>query len=231
MRQIHLFLSVSTLVITYYVLSFWADPVASKTVVAFTIMFMMSWLSLAYMKQYYKLPDGAGFPVDWDEDLDRRGLGLCLLSTLGIFVVSIAFTGIFSRAVLYVPEAKALGVLETGSTLTTQILNELLYQTFIVSAGEESLKLSVIVGLTLMLQHSRNAFLRSRCREVGALIPIGFWAFLHAMIAYSNIYMTVAAFAAGVILFWLLLRLKSLLGVILTHAWYNTIVRVVSLLA
>lgn len=225
-----MFLSVSTLIIAYYILSFWSDPVAGKTVLAFGMMSYGSWIALGQMGQYYKVPDGGGFPIDWDEDLDRRGLAECFLAALGIFLVSMFFTGVFGQAVLYVPEAKALGILETGASLTNQILNEVLYQTFIVAAAEESMKLSAMVGLTLQFRHSANQFLRSRSREVAAVLVIGIWAFLHAMIAYQNIYMTLAAFLAGIVLFYLLLRTKSLLAVIVAHSSYNAVVRVITLL-
>jgi len=246
MRQIHIFLVLSVPIVTYYILSYWGDPLGSKTVVAFVLMSVMSWLALREMRDYYRIPNG--FAIDYDEDLDRRGLGLCALTTLAIFLVSIVFSGLLGgqqiagksgvellvflamNAVLYVPQALRLGIFETATSVFNQLLNEAVWQTFIVSAGEELLKLSSIVGITFRFQKSASPFLRSHYRELGALIPISVWAFLHAMIAYSNVYMTLAAFIAGCLLFWLLLRVKSIVGVILSHSGYNTLIQAIKIL-
>ena len=229
MRQLDLFLSISSVIIAYFVLSFWSDEQARWTVVAFAIMSFGSWIALHRMEKYGTTHGGS--PLDYDEDLDRHGLAECFLAALGMMLVSMFFTGIMGRAVLYVPAAaKMLGILETGSALTNQILNEALYQTFVVGAAEESMKLSAMIGLTLRFRNSAYSFLRSRSREAAAIIVISIWAFLHAMIAYQNVYMTLAAFVAGLILFYLLLRRKSLLGVIVAHSSYNLIVRIISMI-
>ena len=199
----------------------------------FSAMFFGSWIALNRMEKYGVTR--AGSPVDYDEDLNRSGLSRCVLASVGIFLVSMIFTGLFGQAVLYVPKSTMLGVMETAFAtvpVLTRILNELLYQTFVVAAAEESMKLSAMIGLTWKFRSSANEFLRSKAREAAAAIVVGFWALLHAILAYSNVYMTVAAFVAGLILLWQLFDTKSILAPIVTHGpLYNAILQIIKIVA
>jgi membrane protease YdiL (CAAX protease family) len=101
--------------------------------------------------------------------------------------------------------------------VTSELVDDLLYNFVLVSPAEESMKLA---GMLAIYRLWRNEYV-----SVG--LPVGFWAVLHAYHAYIGslqAIFVISAFASGLILYAVLKLTGSLENAIVSHAIYNGIV-------
>jgi hypothetical protein len=118
-----------------------------------------------------------------------------------------------------IPEALTLGYtlsfIATPSSVSTIFLSLLLFGLVMAATSEELLKLTMFAELKE----------RYGSRWYGVFLyvgfPVGFWALLHGIQAYSNPLLIVPAFINGVVLLVLLWRTKCILSCVLSHWLYN----------
>jgi hypothetical protein len=171
-------------------------------------------------------PKEEGSVPDWDEDL-KASHGVWIFLGLAAIVVITTFI-LSSGRLFYIVtwnEIQSLGqlsVIPTSSDFYLRVFQETVWQTFIVSYSEESLKLAVILVFTRALQNYQPLD-----QIIGAGFPILIWAQFHSMLAYGqNTMMILAAFLAGVVLYIMLRITGSVLVPVIIHAGYNLFVTV-----
>lgn len=227
-RDLLLFLAFSlALIFTIYGLRNVSDP-ETYLQLDFYHKLMMGWIVLLGYMAYYGRPGAGG--IDFDENLSFQALLSSLFALIALLLLSIlaapalalsGFAPLFSipRLQMTIP---ALG----------GILDEFCKQLFIVAHGEEVMRLApaLIFAQILKDTHLRTIRLRPIGIDLGTAdaivagaIPSAFWAWFHAIKAYSSSALLPMIFMAGMILFLLTLKTRCLLASILVHALYNTV--------
>lgn len=223
-RDLILFDVITALGITHFLLKTKGTPLEMVTIM-FTLMWVMSMVILVMLRVYGGRSGQTGDVVDYDENLERQHLpwlfgSLAAIAVINILLVS-GLRGAVRFSAIYVPRPSLAQVPGTFSGTAT-ILDDLLYNFFLVSQAEESVKLMSILALYRKTQN----FMLS------AGIPIGIWAVFHAYLAYLGQGMEVlviAAFISGIVLFIALRQTKSLLNAVISHGLWNSIVILSSL--
>jgi len=106
---------------------------------------------------------------------------------------------------------------------SSTVLDDVLYNFFLVSQAEESVKLMAILAL----------YRKTKNEILSAGLPIGAWAIFHAYMAYVGQGMDmflIAAFLSGIVLYVVLRQTKSLLNAVIAHGIFDTIVILSSLI-
>ena len=187
---------------------------------AYIIMWLISLILLAWMRMY---GGERGDLVDYDENLKRRHLSLVFGAVAAISILcNLAVSGVSAAGAIYVPQPSLWTMPQTLSRVSA-IANDLLYNFVLVANAEENMKLAAMLAI----------YRKTRNRWLSILLPVGFWAVLHAYQAYTGPYlwiMVLAAFASGLILFKLLEETRSLENAIIAHGVYNSIVVLARLL-
>jgi len=145
---------------------------------------------------------------------------LAAIAAINILLVS-GLRGAIRFSAIYVPRPSLAQVPGTLSGPAT-VLDDILYNFFLVAQAEESVKLMAILAL---YRKTGNAL-------VSAGLPIGIWAVFHAYLAYLGQGMDIlllAAFISGIALFIALKQTKSILNLVISHGLWNSIVVLSSL--
>jgi len=214
----------TTLVIVHFFLSTQGTSLATATTI-YAIMWLMSLVILAMLRVYGGRSGQEGDLVDYDENVGRAHLPWLIGSVAVIAIIGGLAAAAVSRGItvglLYVPRpslAQAQGLFGTAS-----VLDDVLYNFFLVAQAEESVKLMAILTL----------YRKTRNELVSTGLPIGIWAIFHAYMAYVGQGMDmflIAAFVSGIVLYIILRQTKSLLNAVIAHGIYDTIVILVSLI-
>ncbi|MEM3793310.1 MAG: CPBP family intramembrane glutamic endopeptidase [Candidatus Bathyarchaeia archaeon] len=233
-RDLLLFLAFSlALIFTIYGLRNVSDP-ETYLQLDFYHKLMMGWIVLLGYMAYYGKPGSGG--IDFDENLSLQTLLSSLFALIALLLLSI----LAAPALALSPSQPRSGFAPLFSIPRLQmaipalggILDEFCKQLFIVAHGEEVMRLAPAL---IFAQILRDTHLRAiRLRPIGidlgtadvivaGAIPSAFWAWFHAIKAYSSLALLPMIFIAGMILFLLTLKTRCLLSAILVHALYNTI--------
>lgn len=222
LRDFKLFVMFSPFFLVLFALSAVAsgNQATLNTIYIFFAMYAASGIGILFYMYTYGEPevDGA-YRIDFDENLNLNSVIIIIIGVLLLFAIS-TFFGSLQRGLFYVP---LISVVPTIAVLdpVKKSLTEFLWQVFNVAYGEEMLKLVAILALT-----QRFRKLGDPTREIlGAGFPIIGWGLLHAQLAYAgNMYMTMGAIFAGVVLYGAMRFANSVLASIMIHGIYNTIV-------
>jgi hypothetical protein len=152
---------------------------------------------------------------DWDENFQWWHLGVILASVSAIYSLNTLFLGPLSSAF---PEPMSGTLTPISFALIPQVwanlIQQVLWQTFVVAFAEETLKIAVI------LPFSR----RWQLEFIMAPVVIGIWAEGHSVLAYGGAFWPlVAAFAGGIIIYAVIRITRNLLVGVASHAGINLI--------
>jgi len=216
-RDFILFECLTALIIGHALLST-ANTAEQTQVFFYALLLVMNFVCLILIHLYYK---EGGQLVDYNENLTERSLIFILIGVLGVFVCCAIITSAWTSSVIYVPTF-AFQIAVDLPAFTTVVL----YNIALIANSEETTKL---VGHNALYMYLMNHFPKKKkeVEFVSAVLPIGFWATLHAYIAYVGPILwqlVAAAFVAGLIIFAVMWKTKSLLAAITTHGLYNIIV-------
>lgn len=107
------------------------------------------------------------------------------------------------------------------SSVSTIFLSIALYGLVMAATAEELMKLAGFAELKERFSKYPNG----RTRWYGVFIyvgvPVGFWAILHGISAYDNLWAIVPAFINGIVLIVFLWKTKCIFACILSHFFYN----------
>jgi membrane protease YdiL (CAAX protease family) len=183
----------------------------------------MSLLVILWFKVYYK---DTSQLLDFDENLTAGGLVWVLLGIIGALGISTFMVSNFAKTGYYISSiwvpTTTLG-LSVGSVAIPKIWNDFLFTLALVVTAEECSKLVTSLGIYIWFKR----FLGKTWASIVAIAaPIGGWAYLHtyANPAYQTqfaLIFVVTAFLAGLLMFYVMKRTKSLLAAMLVHAGYN----------
>lgn len=191
-------------------------------------------LSLVVLVAFQVWQKESGLIVAYDSNLDFWGLMLIALGVMGSlavasYLVSNYVTASVGTVVssIYVPVTK-LG-LTVGQLQLPGFYSDVLFTLTLVAPAEECAKLVTSVGLYSWLGGVFGRGGQAEAKVISAVTPIVVWALLHTYRnpMYQGQYMLVmvlTAFLAGLIIFAVMQRTKSLLAAILCHAIYNIII-------
>jgi len=222
-RDLILFDVLTVLVIVHFFLSTQGTSLATATTI-YSIMWLMSLVILAMLRVYGGRSGQEGDLVDYDENVGRAHLpwligSVAVIAIIGGLAAAAVSKGI-TISILYVPRpslAQAPGIFGSST-----VLDDVLYNFFLVAQAEESVKLMAILAL----------YRKTRNELVSAGLPIAVWAIFHAYMAYVGQGMDmflVAAFVSGIVLYIVLRQTKSLLNAVIAHGIFDTIVILSSL--
>lgn len=152
---------------------------------------------------------------DWDENFQWWHLGVILASVSAIYALNTLFLGPLSTSF---PEPMSGTLAPISFALIPQVwanlIQQALWQTFVVAFAEETLKIAVI------LPFSR----RWQLEFIMAPVVIGIWAEGHSVLAYGGAFWPlVAAFAGGIIIYVMIRITRNLLTGVSVHAAVNLI--------
>jgi len=152
---------------------------------------------------------------DWDENFQWWHLGVILASVSAIYSLNTLFLGPLSSAF---PEPMSGTLAPISFALIPQVyanlIQQALWQTFVVAFAEETLKIAVI------LPFSR----RWQLEFIMAPVIIGIWAEGHSVLAYGGAFWPlVAAFAGGIIIYAVIRITRNLLVGVASHSIINVI--------
>ncbi|MGB9022407.1 MAG: CPBP family glutamic-type intramembrane protease [Candidatus Bathyarchaeia archaeon] len=152
---------------------------------------------------------------DWDENFEWWHLGIIMASVSAIYALNTLFLGPLSTAF---PEPMSGTLAPIAFALIPQVwanlIQQILWQTFVVAFAEETLKIAVI------LPFSR----RWQLEFIMAPVVIGIWAEGHSVLAYGGAFWPlVAAFAGGIIIYAIIRITRNLLTGVIAHAGINLI--------
>ena len=187
----------------------------------YIIMWLVSLILLIWLRLY---GGERGDLVDYDENLKRRHLPLVFGSVAAISILcNLAVSGVSTAGAIYVPQPSFAWSMPQEASRISAVANDLLYNFVLVANAEENMKLAAALAI----------YRKTHNKWLSVLLPVGFWAFLHAYQAYTGPYlwiMIAAAFASGLILFKLLETTRSLENAIIAHGIYNSTVVLARLL-
>jgi membrane protease YdiL (CAAX protease family) len=189
-----------------------------------TALLTVSLVVLFGFKIYY--PNNQGMLLDWDENLNVDALLYVILGAVGCLFLAMFLTTWFVQSAtlvssIFVPVTKLS--LQVGATTLPKFWSDVLYTIALVVTAEETSKLVTSLGLYLWLKD----FLGDMTSKVVAVVtPILGWALLHTFEnpAYQTQYWFVfvgSAFACGLIMYYAMLKTKSLLAAMVIHAAFN----------
>lgn len=182
---------------------------------------MVSLVVIVWFRQYYQEPHQI---VDYDENLDLYGMLYVAGGLAAIILVQSLLIRSISKSLIYVPSVQ-LG-LEFGQLIIPKFWADILFQWTLVATSEECVKLVVMLALFLWLK-DRVGKTPAEIVAVGS--AVGGWAFLHTFRnpdyqSQFGMVMVLGAFLAGLVMFLVMKRTKSLLASILIHSCYNCFV-------
>lgn len=189
-------------------------------------------LCLLFIYTYYR-EDGQ--LVDYNNDMTVESYIYIIAAIVIMFMVSAVFTAPYKTTAIYVPTFAT-----TSFALSfnfSAFSYAALYNIALVANAEETTKLVGHNALYMYLNGSgRNRRERyitfhnykiSLVKFVAIVVPIAFWACLHAYIAYVGSLLwplVLSAFVSGIVLYYVMHKNCSVLAAIITHGIFNLIV-------
>lgn len=167
----------------------------------------------------------AANPFVFDANLNIYSLIYIVLGTLGVLVVSTFMVRQFVASSLYVPTTKLQMQLPAGIELPP-FWADVLFNVALVAPAEEFGKLVTSISFYNAIKGTFGDFAG---KAVSVTIPVFSWAILHVYrnLQYQGAYMGVmvsTAFIAGIIMYAVLWKTKSLLASIFVHILYNSVI-------
>lgn len=185
---------------------------------------LISFMVLLGLKYYHR--DKELF-VDFDEDLNVGSWLWIAVGTFAVFVVSSFFVKAFAESSIYVPSFQ-YGIVYLQQFQLPPYFNDVLFNIVLVAPAEELSKLVTMQVLYLFMYKGASRSHSWGIKEAVAVgVPVGIWSILHVYRnpAYiGNLMLVVSAFIAGLIIFAVLYKTKSILAAILCHGFYNSLV-------
>jgi len=218
-RDLIFFDVITALGIVHFMLKTKGTALETVTTI-YTVMWVMSLVVLMMLRVYGGRSGQEGDIVDYDENIRRDHLLWLIGSVAGISIINgLAAAGVaqgahlFSSYVFQPSLAQATGTFSGTATL----LDDILYNFFLVAQAEESIKIAATLAI----------YRKTRNLPISAGLPIAVWALFHAYLAYIGQGLDVfliSAFVSGVILFIVLMKTKSLINAVIAHGIWNSIV-------
>lgn len=196
----------------------------------YLMLLLMNLVCLLFIMFYYGEPEQDHEQlVDWDENLTQKALAWILIGVVGVYFVSVVIQNLVSSSI-YIPEVVSLSV--AGITFG-ELASIIIYNICLVSNSEEMTKMTAHLVIYLWLKdkfgEEKTEKYHDWIKGTAIVIPIGFWAVLHAYVAYVGKIMpilVISAFTGGLIIFGVLWQTRSLIAAILVHGLYNIVVLV-----
>jgi membrane protease YdiL (CAAX protease family) len=211
LRDLLVFFTVAGLAAVHFLLKTKGTLMEQATLL-YVLMLLIALIILLWLRVYN---GEQGDLVDYDENLRRDHLPILFGSVAAIAVLSSMLVRAFTRSALYIPRPSQL--LSLNVSPTAALIDDLLYNFVLVAPSEETVKL---MGMLTLYRKTGNEL-------VSVAFPVGIWAALHAYHAYLGELMPVlviCAFLSGLILYMVLKYTQSLENSILSHAIYNSLV-------
>jgi membrane protease YdiL (CAAX protease family) len=193
-----------------------------------TALFTVSFVVLLAFKFYYK---DSSMLLDWDENLNMDALVYIVLGVIGSLALSTFLITQFVRSAtwtssIYVPITH-LG-LTVGFTVIPKFWSDVLFTITLVVTAEETSKLVTALGLYVWL---KDLIGKTFAKIIAIAAPLLGWALLHTFEnpAYQTQYWFVlvsTAVGAGLLMYYAMMKTKSLLSAMLIHAAYNVVLLV-----
>ncbi len=185
----------------------------------YALMWVMSLIILMMLRVYGGPGGQIGDAVDYDENIQRSHLPWLIGSIAVIAIVNGLAASAVSQGLRLSSYVVRPSLAQAAGTFTgtATILDDVLYNFFLVAQAEETVK---VMATLAIYRKTRNLWL-------SAGLPIGVWAAFHGYLAYIGGGMDVfliSAFISGVILFVVLLKTKSLINAVISHGAWNCIV-------
>ena len=168
----------------------------------------------------------ASQPFTFDANLNIYSLTYIILGTLAVLTVATLMVKQFFPGSLYVPTTKLQLSLPSGMQILPPFYADVLFNVALVAPAEEFGKLVTSISFYNALKNTWGDF-PAKVAAVG--IPVFSWAILHTYrnTAYQGQYMGVmvlTAFIAGLVMYAVMWKTKSVLAAIFVHALYNILV-------
>jgi membrane protease YdiL (CAAX protease family) len=196
-----------------------------------TALFTVSLVVLFGFKIYYK--NDRTMLLDWDENLNMEAFLYIFLGVIGSLALATFLTTRFVQSAnwvssIYVPTTR-LG-LSVGTTAIPKFWSDVLFTITLVVTAEETSKLVTALGLYVWL---KDLIGETFAKIIAIGGPILGWALLHTFEnpAYQTQYWLVfvgSAFGAGLIMYYAMMKTKSLLAALLIHAAYDIVLLALS---
>lgn len=189
-------------------------------VLFYVIILVMNLVTLILIYMY---TGKEGQLVDYNENMTPSSYVWVLGGLIGVFFVALVITSQFKASSIFVPSFST--VVDTAGV--TSLMWSVLYNIGLVANAEETTKLVGINAIYMYLEDNFDWIGETAMKVIAVTIPIGFWAVLHAYVAYVGPLMwplVASAFAAGIVIFIVMYKTKSLLAAILVHGCYNVLV-------
>lgn len=218
MKLLILFNVVTLLVAVHYLLLTFDTPMFATTLF-YIVMWIVSTVMLIWMRIYY----GETKWLDYDEDPTREHFTSWLGGLVGVVGAAAVVPRIIEQAfasVIYVPSPKRM--LAATPLDLWSLMSDVLFNICLVALAEETMKTASHIAL---YNSTKNEW-------ISILIPVGIWAVLHGYTAYTGplqFPLIAAAFAAGLVIFFLEKHTRSLLAATLLHGTYNSIILVIQI--
>lgn len=201
------------------IVSFWLQDYPDTPF--FSGMLVIFLVVLLWMRQYHKESEHSRL-LDYDENLNFESFMWVGIGAIGVYIASSFIVNQYTSSVIWVPMHNVeLGV---GGFQISGFWSDILFQLVLVAAAEELCKLSLHLAFYMKLKESFSDF---TSRAVSIAAPIAFWALLHvyAWQIYANMtFLLLSAFIAGLIIFWVMYKTKSVMAAILVHFAYNSLI-------
>jgi len=192
-----------------------------SVVIFYVIILVMNLVALILIYMYH---GEQGQLVDYNENMTPTSFVWILGGLIAVFFVAVVITSQFRTTSIFVPNFTINGITAIGAT---SLMWSVLYNVGLVANAEETTKLVGINSVFMYLNNNFEWMGETAIKAVAVGVPVGFWAVLHAYVAYVGPLLwplVASAFAAGLILFVVLYKTKSLLAAILVHGCYNVLV-------
>jgi len=162
--------------------------------------------------------------VEYNENMAPSAFVWVLGGLIAVFFVAVIITSQYKTTSIFVPNFTISGIAAVG---LTSIMWSVLYNVGLVANAEETTKLVGINAIYMYLNDNFEGLGETTIKAIAVGVPVGFWALLHAYVAYVGPLMwplVASAFVAGIILFVVMYKTRSLLAAILVHGLYNALV-------
>jgi len=162
--------------------------------------------------------------VEYNENMMPSAFVWILGGLIAVFFVAAIITSQYKTTSIFVPNFTISGIAAVG---LTSIMWSVLYNVGLVANAEETTKLVGINAIYMYLNDNFEGLGETTIKAIAVGVPVGFWALLHAYVAYVGPLMwplVASAFVAGIILFVVMYKTRSLLAAILVHGLYNVLV-------
>lgn len=185
---------------------------------------VVSLIVLVMFKVWHK--DSVSF-IEFDQNLHGFSLVLILGGVIGCLGIASFLVTSYTHqtmSTIYVPTTR-MG-LSVGDLVLPQFWSDVLFTLTLVAPAEETAKLVTTVAAYGWLKDKiGSAF----SKLIAIATPIAAWALLHTYRnpSYMGSYMFImvaTAFIAGLVIYFVMYKTKSLLAAYLTHAIYNLVI-------